>query len=207
MDDLQIDLGQVCESPIERLLVNGFLECRRRGLGQLRFVTGGSLPKHLEAIQDGSTERAGYRGTWLHIFPQAKFGRYRVDFLVVASGNTAPIWDVQNPRIDHRMIVVECDGQEFHRDIDRERDRDKFFTDAGFTVLHFTGSEIWRDCTGCADAVIVHACHQLWQSPLELDWHTGAFVPTDLEALSVPLRASIDRAHWAFQEKPEGDHA
>jgi very-short-patch-repair endonuclease len=197
--DVPDNLGQVCESPIERLLVNGFLECRRRGLGQVRFVTGGRLDDHLKAILDGSAERAGYRGLWLHIFPQARFGRYRVDFLVVAAGNVAPIGE--DSRIDHRIIVVECDGKEFHQDEHRERVRNGFFVhECGFTVLHFTGAELWRNATNCADAVICHACDQLWQSPKMLDWHTGAFVPVGLECFAVPLRAALDRALLEFEE-------
>lgn len=193
------NLWEICESPIERLMIGGFQTCHDLGLGQIRFVTDVPLTTGLRAILDGTEERAGYRGMWLHIFPQAKIGRYRADFLVVAAGNVTPIGAEDRVDIDHRVVVVECDGEAFHRDQRRERERDGFFVHhCGFSVLHFTGSEIVRGARRCADAVIRHASEQLWQSPKELDWHIGAFVDVGLEPFSRSLMAAIDVAHWAY---------
>lgn len=201
--DVPRNLWEICESPIERLFVGGLIVCHELGKAQVRFVTDVPLAEGLEAILDGSTERAGYRGMWLHVFPQAKMGRYRADFLVVAAGNVAPIG--ADPTIDHRVVIVECDGKEFHRDQGREDKRNSFFIhQCGFTVLHFTGSEIWRNARGCADAVVRHACEQLWQSPKELDWHTGEWRDADLLPFSTGLMAALSQAEWNWLA-PDGE--
>jgi very-short-patch-repair endonuclease len=72
------------------------------------------------------------------IEPQARVGKYRVDFLL---------------RIGTESIIVECDGHNFHERTkeqaakDRKRDRD--LQSDGFKVMRFTGSEIWNDADSC----------------------------------------------------------
>lgn len=198
--EVPANLAEICESPIERLFVGGLIVCHDLGKAQVRFVTDVPLAVGLKAILDGSAERAGYRGMWLHVFPQAKMGRYRADFLVVAAGNVAPVG--ADPIIDHRVVVVECDGKEFHRNRRREQERDSFFAhECGFTILHFTGSEICRDAKRCADAVVRHACEQLWQSEKDLDWHTGAWADPEYQSFkpfSQGLIAALDQAEWQW---------
>ena len=59
--------------------------------------------------------------------------------------------------IDHaRKLVIELDGHDYHktkeqRTSDAKRDR-KLHRD-GYTVLRFTGTEIWRDVDGCVEEV------------------------------------------------------
>jgi very-short-patch-repair endonuclease len=77
------------------------------------------------------------------IAPQYQIGKHRVDFAIFING-------VANEEI---KIVVECDGHEFHEKTkeqaarDKSRDRDLLI--AGWKVLRFTGSEIWRDYEAC----------------------------------------------------------
>ena len=82
------------------------------------------------------------------IFPQVVIGSYRADFLMLhrASLNT------------FAGIVVECDGHDFHErtkeQATRDKSRDREMQIAGYRVLRFTGSEIWRDAFKCADQVV-----------------------------------------------------
>lgn len=69
--------------------------------------------------------------------PQAKVGPYRVDFLY---------------RAETGQYVIELDGQDYHsspaqRAADYERER--VLQTAGYTVIRFTGSEIYRDAQQC----------------------------------------------------------
>lgn len=51
-------------------------------------------------------------------------------------------------------FVIECDGHEFHekskKQVARDKRRDRDLTAAGFHIIHFTGSEIWKDPSKCA---------------------------------------------------------
>lgn len=73
-------------------------------------------------------------------------GRYKLDFA---------LWSEKSWR-----VAVECDGHEFHEKTkeqaarDRTRERDLVFE--GWTVLRFTGSEIYRDAQRCAQDVLKH---------------------------------------------------
>lgn len=80
------------------------------------------------------------------ITPQAEIAGYRVDFL---------LWFARGREV--RGIAVECDGHNFHEKTKeqaaRDKKRDREINVAGFPVLRFTGSEIFRDPVGCADQV------------------------------------------------------
>lgn len=65
------------------------------------------------------------RGQKIVFETQKKIGKYRVDILI-------------------GRLVVECDGAEFHRH--DKRDRDMFLRSLGYTVKHYTGSEIFNNC-------------------------------------------------------------
>lgn len=66
---------------------------------------------------------------------QAKVGHFRVDFLLGSEG---------------RRITVEADGRAYHNAVD-DRRRDEALKDLDIAeVLHFTGSQIYRDAAACA---------------------------------------------------------
>ncbi|MFB5192691.1 endonuclease domain-containing protein [Alicyclobacillus fastidiosus] len=71
------------------------------------------------------------------IIAQRQIGKYRVDFTV---------------EYDEHKWVIECDGHEFHEKTKeqaaRDKQRDRYLQAEGYTVVHFTGSEIWKnpDC-------------------------------------------------------------
>lgn len=95
------------------------------------------------------------------IMPQARIDRYRADFLICrydydvlfdADGNPGDEILRRRP-----LLVVECDGHDFHERTkeqaahDKERDREMQI--AGYRVMRFTGSEIHRDVEKCVAAV------------------------------------------------------
>jgi very-short-patch-repair endonuclease len=80
------------------------------------------------------------------ITPQARIGKYKADFL---------IWFKCSSEVGG--VAVECDGHAFHEkskeQASRDKERDRFFLKAGFPVMRFTGSDIYRNAVGCADDV------------------------------------------------------
>ncbi len=82
------------------------------------------------------------------IYHQTEVCGYRVDFLLVL---VLP----EGRRVVG--VVVECDGHDFHErtkeQAKRDRGMDRALTAAGFRVLRFTGSEIYRDAVRCAKEV------------------------------------------------------
>lgn len=95
--------------------------------------------------------------------PQATFPglRYRADFAISNEGLERHINDPGSiARYFYHgpiRICVECDGHNFHErtkeQAARDKKRDRELTVAGWQVLRFAGSEIWRDPAGCAEQV------------------------------------------------------
>jgi very-short-patch-repair endonuclease len=89
----------------------------------------------------------------MQIEPQCEIetgnGVYRVDFLVTAT--------IKDQRV---VVAVECDGHDYHErtkeQASRDKKRDRALKLAGLDVLHFTGSEIWKDPNECAREVLLH---------------------------------------------------
>lgn len=115
-----------CESPIEQLL--------------------GLALKDYEKIFNIKAELGVYT-----IDPQYEiecFGKkYRVDFYITA---------MRNDKL--KCVIVECDGYDFHEktkeQATRDKQRDRFLTKAGYTVIRFTGSEIWDNPQKCVREII-----------------------------------------------------
>lgn len=80
------------------------------------------------------------------ITPQAEVAGYRVDLLMWFQCGRA-----------RGGIAIECDGHDFHEKTKeqaaRDKKRDREILAAGFPVVRFTGSEIYRSPTGCAEQV------------------------------------------------------
>lgn len=69
-------------------------------------------------------------------FLQVKIGWYRVDFAFI-----------------EERVVVEADGYRYHssrRAKRKDKIRDRYLRKNGWTVLHFTGSQIFNDANKCA---------------------------------------------------------
>lgn len=83
-------------------------------------------------------------GLCFYITPQARIGSYKADFL---------LWFVLGRHVGG--LVVECDGHQFHEkskeQAARDKRRDRELLTAGYPVVRFTGSEIFKDAVGCAE--------------------------------------------------------
>jgi len=71
--------------------------------------------------------------------PQARIGRYTVDFLVTLEEGD-------------RKVIVECDGKAYHDPI-KDRERDKMLASEGYPICHFSGAEILSDVEACIQTI------------------------------------------------------
>lgn len=129
-----------CESPIEALLMAALVSAdEQQPINLFHFMGSGELPETLPF------------GGVAFIYPQAKIGKYRADFAIVdaTTSKSGEKW---------RVMIVECDGHDFHErtkeQARRDKSRDRYFQSLGHKVLHFTGSEIWADPDACAGEVV-----------------------------------------------------
>lgn len=79
------------------------------------------------------------------IKPQYKIGKYFVDFYI----NYTQIIGLPEGKpviVQDKTIIVECDSQEWHERTEKERRyekaRDRYLTQKGYKVFHYTGREI-----------------------------------------------------------------
>lgn len=111
-----------CESPIETMMATGLL-----------YAIGGDMYERA-AGPCGEAVRP-----CCEIETQRRVGPYRVDIALIGQ-------DVK--------VAIECDGHEFHEKTKeqaaRDKARDRELISSGYTVLRFSGSEIWADPLGCA---------------------------------------------------------
>jgi hypothetical protein len=89
------------------------------------------------------------------VIPQCKLPQGRVDFVLLRW--LRDVERLRSPLVRSPMVIVECDGHEYHertpKQAERDRSRDRAFQAAGHTVLRFTGRELWRDPYACVDQV------------------------------------------------------
>jgi hypothetical protein len=122
----------LCESPIERNLLAALIT------GCWAFSRS-ALP----IVHDVRNPDEGMPNGDVVIIPQLNIGRYRLDIAVVIE------------RAGYRRIVgLECDGAEFHKDRERDFNRDEWLRGLGVTTIHFTGSELFKAPIATADEII-----------------------------------------------------
>jgi very-short-patch-repair endonuclease len=123
--------ANLCGSPIEQML-----------LASLIWIGYGYEGGPVEVWD--STMPFGKPQSDVVIAPQYQIEQHRVDFGIFING-------VAKEEI---RIVVECDGHDFHEKTKeqaaRDKSRDRDLQIAGWKVLRYTGSEIWRDQEACA---------------------------------------------------------
>lgn len=139
------------DSPIEQAMAIALLARIRTNIGDFHFwPLFGKTDEEAKAHCHEKRDRFGHGG----VFPHVRIGRYTVDFLFLYLG--------PGGRFDG--IVVECDGHEFHdrtpQQAARDKSRDRDLQVAGYKVLRFTGSEIWKDAFACADTVVWMALNE-----------------------------------------------
>jgi len=101
--------------------------------------------KHLNAILAQKSRMKQGGKTYIEEIMGDALARYSID----ARYN----YCVGNLWIDYAIvsqkIAIECDGERWHQDKEKEAKRDKRLEENGWTVLHFTGSEIEADIDEC----------------------------------------------------------
>ena len=134
-DEFGQSMWQECcrvQSPIEQLFLTAIHLVAAVNLIEIVLANEKSSKKfeELEGAHLVDEERP------LVVIPQWLAGKYRVDFAL----RRRPV---------NRIVCVELDGHEFHDRDERQRryekGRDRFFTVAGYSVLHFTGAEVVKD--------------------------------------------------------------
>lgn len=127
------DCAEFCESEIELMLLAAF-DCQHHLVGREKFtkVISPGNPVSWETLLGDEAK--------MLIAPQFKWGKYRIDFMVLLKG-----FDQQ--------FFIECDGHEFHErtkeQAERDRAKDREIQAAGIPILRFTGREIHRDPFSC----------------------------------------------------------
>ena len=136
-----------CESPIEEIMCAALMGAAApSGSGPSNWGFHHRLCVSTRPFDRDRAETSNHAFAFLYV--QAPVLEYRVDFLI-------------SFRFDQdcslHLIVVECDGHAFHErtkeQAARDKKRDRDMTSAGFKVLRFTGSEIYRDPETCAREV------------------------------------------------------
>ncbi len=142
-----------CESEIEKIFYMGWL------LRLMRYWLFGRSPKFQSSYESDAPSRVNFEPylpagiTQYDMMKcQHQLGDYRVDFALrrfaLGEGDTV---------LSTPIIVVECDGHEFHErtkeQATRDKERDRLLQSAGHVVLRFTGSELWREPEKCIDQV------------------------------------------------------
>jgi very-short-patch-repair endonuclease len=97
------------------------------------------------------------------LHPHFPLAQFRYDFAVRAKWKLTP------------LVLVECDGKQFHSSIDQQANdklKDEAASRAGIRLLRFTGSEIHRDIDACVKhaisvAIAINAAVQCSQSHLK----------------------------------------
>lgn len=150
------------ESPIEKLFAEAYIGVIFEMWGEYdgQFSTARSC-RFLSEIDRWNLLPKETEKTSLHVDRLDVVGSqigvlsYRVDFFIgVIQTQTKVITKLPG-------IVVECDGHDFHErtkeQARRDKSRDRKLLAAGYRVMRFTGSELYRDADGCArevDAII-----------------------------------------------------
>jgi len=138
--------GRLFESPLEALFNCTFWSFFRGFCEEfdIRYETGAMMP---DLTLLGEYD--------LYSSTQAKIEDYRVDFLFAVRTQSGAV----------RYLVVECDGHEFHErtkeQAAKDRSRDRRLQALSFTVMRFTGSELYRDPIKCVTEVMEWAASHM----------------------------------------------
>jgi hypothetical protein len=141
------DLLNLCESPLEQLLLLEFaaiFDANPRGMSEDRHLRG--------SIAFPNVDRFGVAIRQQRII-STKRKSYRADFLV-----TVEDWNWEKGEHEELIrLVIEVDGHDYHErtkeQAEYDKVRDRSMTSEGYTILRFTGREVYRDATTVASEV------------------------------------------------------
>lgn len=125
--------ASLCESPIERMVLAALVNADWHS-----FLT---IPPR---VHNSKTDPSLPEGD-IVIVPQMAFLRYRIDFGLVV--------DIAGHR---RIIGIECDGADYHRDAVRERSRDFYLSSWDIPLFHLTGADINKNAALLVDEINAH---------------------------------------------------
>ena len=133
---------QTIESPIERKFLIGFLEVMNNAYISLEEPDEGVF---IATVRPG----VGWKKVEvITLAPQVKIGRYRADFV-------ASFFEGTDLKIS---TVVECDGHDYHHatkeQVDRDNKKSSAIQEAGYSIMRFSGSRLYRDSYECASEVV-----------------------------------------------------
>lgn len=136
--------GATTQSPIEDMLLGSLLwmEADWAGFIEFDFLGDGPSP-YIESVRLGTADAKQME---FMVTSQAAIAGHKVDFLVwVTCGRSCG------------GVVVECDGHAFHEKTKeqaaRDKRRDREILAAGYPVMRFAGSEIFKDPGACVEQV------------------------------------------------------
>ncbi len=138
------------ESPIEQLFLAHFLVNGWRFPTQTEFC---DIWKEREnfGFTNGLYRSEDFYTTVIYVQPHID-KRYRVDFAIIGE----------------RRVVVELDGHDFHErtkeQAKNDKSRDRVLSASGWTVLRFTGSEIFSNASRCATEALAIASPKNFKS-------------------------------------------
>ena len=188
------DAAELCESPIEELLLLA-LHVVGRGDGLTRVVSKHGPYTLAEVLSDPPS--ALDRHDTLTIYQQVTISSYRVDFLLFFNFVWIRPAGYKNPPRRPSALVVECDGHEFHEktkaQAERDKARDRAMQRAGFPVFRFSGSTLWSDPLGCAGEALDmllsprRGMHLAWRAAEQGDEADEALSILEVRSLSPVL--------------------
>ncbi len=153
-------LDRACESPIEQLLLATMFA---RGWGPNEHTVCNWYSLHEQCTSLGFAATPWLLGTeqvscFCVLQLPVSFGptRYRIDFAFIECF----------PQGKPRMFAVELDGHDFHErtkdQASRDKRRDRAFAAHGWTVLRYTGADVYRDPGAVLDEIVGLANRQCW---------------------------------------------
>lgn len=141
-DACKTDWEYEITSPIERILYAAILATAR--------INGIKIFGDDVILENGQPRCPG-----LSINPQHKIGKYRIDFAITYERKWRGNWE-------DKRLLIECDSQQFHERSEAERRyekrRDRYLISQGYTILHFTGSEIVQNPWSVAAEILEAIC-------------------------------------------------
>jgi very-short-patch-repair endonuclease len=140
-------------TPIEKLLRGAFMAREIHSSHWIDVKFWATIPGQMTIEKIQRFPHHNFRDWVLHVFQQVAVGPYRLDFLAFVS-----IKDGAFNEVARHYLAIECDGHEFHEKTKeqaaRDKARDRFMTGLHIPVMHFTGSEIWREANDCVSEVL-----------------------------------------------------
>lgn len=152
IDDFSWNMSE-CESPIEQLM------CLALNHHMTRDFHARKLSNEYEIFEFGGQTKIGYPEnenaeeiSAVEASAELTAKKYRVDFIIELA---------DNKKQERWIFAIECDSQQHHLTEERfhvDRERDRELLSAGIITLRYTGKEIVKDPSACAQNVFKTIC-------------------------------------------------